>query len=312
MLPLHATMLLMQMVDISHKTSTLREATATAQVHCHANTIELVQQGQIPKGDVFTFAKSAAFFAAKNTDKLLPHCHPVAIDGMEVNFEVCNDYIKIITSIKSVGKTGIEMEALTATSIAALTVYDMLKPVDNQLKITNLQLEEKKGGKSDKKYFNTPPVCAVLVCSDSTFNGKREDTSGKIITEMLRQHKMEEINYAIVPDEAHAIQAQIKRWVAEGVKYIFTTGGTGLGPRDITTLAVKELLQKEAPGIVQAMFMHGQQRTPLAMMSNMVAGSIDKTMVITLPGSSSGVRECLQAILPAVFHAHKMLLGGGH
>ena len=105
---------------------------------------------------------------------------------------------------------------------------------------------------------------------------------------------------------------KIKEWVEEDVAFVFTTGGTGLGPRDNTVAAVKEILERDADGITEAIRVYGQMRTPLAMMSRGVAGSIAQTLVVTLPGSSDGARESLEAILPAVFHARKMMKGGGH
>jgi cyclic pyranopterin monophosphate synthase len=300
------------MRDITSKVSSLRIATATATVFCSAQTISLIQKNEIPKGNIFEFARAAGFMAAKKTSELLPHCHPVAIDGMKITFEIEPESISINCVAKSIGRTGIEMESLTAVSVAGLTIYDMLKPVDTQLSIGDIKLLEKKGGKSERKYFNTPPTCAVLVCSNSTVEGKREDNSGKKIIEMLQKQGIIEIDYQIVPDDRTLIQDKIRHWVSQDVHFIFTTGGTGLGPKDHTVEAVKSILEREADGITEAMRNYGQQRTPLAMMSRAVAGSISYSTIITLPGSTDGVRESLEAILPAVFHARKMLKGGGH
>jgi molybdenum cofactor synthesis domain-containing protein len=129
---------------------------------------------------------------------------------------------------------------------------------------------------------------------------------------MLEAAQAEVRHYVIVPDEKVRIQQQIRDWVAEDIQFIFTTGGTGLGPRDRTVGAVKELLERDAEGIAEAMRVYGQMRTPVAMMSRGVAGSIGDTLVVTLPGSTNGARESLEAILPAVFHARKILTGGGH
>jgi molybdenum cofactor biosynthesis protein MoaC len=316
------------MRDITHKTSTLRIALATGIVYCSQATPDLIRNGQLPKGNLFDVARAAGFVGAKSTPLLLPHCHPVAIDAMDIQFEfldmakheaVFGEGIRGRTGIvitgeaKSIGRTGIEMEMLTAVSVAALEIYDMLKPVDANLEIGNIRLLEKKGGKSDrKKYFNLPPVCAVLVCSDSTAQGKREDSSGKLIKDMLEAANAQVKYYEILPDEKDLIQQKIRQWVAEDVHFIFTTGGTGLGPRDNTVSAVKEILERDADGIAEAMRAFGQARTPLAMMSRGVAGSIGETLILTLPGSSDGARESLEAILPAVFHARKMMKGGGH
>jgi cyclic pyranopterin monophosphate synthase len=329
------------MRDITHKQISLRTARAAGIVFCTPATIELIRTDQLPKGNLFDVARAAGFLGAKHTPQLLPHCHPVAIDGMEMQFEFLQrelhsdlfgqsgpsghtnlsesnaiferSGIVIQAQASSIGRTGIEMEVLMGVSVAALEIYDMLKPVDKYLEIGHIRLLEKKGGKSDReKYFATPPSCAVLVCSDSTAAGQREDKSGKLIKEMLEAVNARVVHYTVVPDDKDKIQQKIREWVAEDIQFIFTTGGTGLGPRDNTVSAVREILERDAEGIVEAMRVYGQMRTPLAMMSRAVAGSIAHTLIVTLPGSSDGARESLEAILPAIFHARKMMKGGGH
>jgi len=314
------------MRDISNKTTTLRTARAQAIVFCQPTTIQLIKERKIPKGDVLEFARAAGYFGAKNTANLIPHCHPIGIDSLRFDFEFLTEEnykqytmlslfrsgIVILAEAKIIGRTGIEIEAITGASIAALTIFDILKPVDTELEISSVKVLAKTGGKSDRKYFNTSPTCAVLVCSDSTAQGKREDASGKLIKEMLCEYKANVIDYVIVPDEKSTIQKQIHSWVEKDIQFIFTTGGTGLGPRDNTVEAVKEILERDADGITEAMRAYGQLRTPVAMMSRAVAGSIKYTTIVTLPGSTNGAKECLDAILPAVFHARKMLKGGGH
>lgn len=316
------------MRDISHKQITLRSARAVAIIFCSEQSIQLINSNALPKGNLFDVARAAGFLGAKLTPQLLPHCHPVTIDGMEFSFEFLNkdkhqDLVEahaltrtgilVHAEAKSIGRTGIEMETLTAVSVAALEIYDMLKPVDTKLEIGHIKLLDKKGGKSDRSRFTEEsPSCAVLVCSDSTASGEREDKSGLLISEMLKDVNASVVHYKILPDEKDAIQQQIKDWVAEDIQFIFTTGGTGLGPRDNTVSAVREILERDADGITEAIRSFGQMRTPLAMMSRSVAGSIAKTLIVTLPGSSNGAKESLQAILPGVFHARKMLEGGGH
>jgi cyclic pyranopterin phosphate synthase len=316
------------MRDITGKQITLRTANAIGIIYCSAETLEIIRRDELPKGNLFGVAKAAGFIGAKLTPQLLPHCHPVTIDGMDITFEylskelhgeIFEEGVFLKTGIvirgvaSSIGRTGIEMEMLTGVSVAALEIYDMLKPVDQHLEIGSIKLLKKTGGKSDRqKYFATSPVCAVLVCSDSTAAGKREDKSGKLITEMLETVKASVKHYAVVPDDKDLIQQKIREWVAEDVHFIFTTGGTGLGPRDNTVSAVREILERDADGITEAMRSFGQMRTPLAMMSRGIAGSIAQTLIVTLPGSSGGARESLEAILPAVFHARKMMKGGGH
>lgn len=317
------------MRDITSKQITLRTARAAGMVLCPEEIIELARKDALPKGNLFDIAKAASFLAAKNTHNLIPHCHPVSIDALNVSFCYHDDPaaqelddtaftgrpgIVILAEGKSIGRTGIEMEVMTAVSVAALTIYDLLKPLGNKsVEIASIKLLEKTGGKSDRKKFaGRGNLAAVLVCSDSTAAGKRQDRSGVVIQEMLREHHCEIADYKIIPDEKERIQQQILHWAKADIPFIFTTGGTGLGPRDHTVDAVKEIVERDAPGITESMRMHGQMRTPLAMMSRAFAGSIGHTLIVTLPGSSNGARECLEGILPAVFHARSMLKGGGH
>lgn len=317
------------MRDITGKQITLRTAQAIAFVKCSDDTLDLILQDRLPKGNLLDVAKAAGFLAAKNTHNLIPHCHPVSIDGLSITYQVkkshesssflADEYQKtagvlVIVEGKSIGRTGIEMEALTAASVAALTIYDLLKPLGQKdIEITSVRLLEKTGGKSDKeKYLKSTKKTAILVCSDSAADGRREDKSGKLIQEMLYKNNCDVIDYQIIPDEKQLIQEKIREWVAMGISFIFTTGGTGLSPRDNTVDAVSEIIEKDAPGISEAMRVYGGMRTPLAMMSRCVAGSIGETLIITLPGSTNGARESLEAILPSVFHAKSMLRGGAH
>ncbi|TGL44110.1 bifunctional molybdenum cofactor biosynthesis protein MoaC/MoaB [Leptospira wolffii] len=306
------------MNDITEKISSLRTASAEGFVFCAPETLKRVKESTLPKGDLFGVAKAAGLLAAKKTSDLIPHCHPVSIDGLEILFETFENQegtgIKILVNAKSIGRTGIEIEALTSLSVAALTVYDLLKPIDKNLVISSIRLLEKKGGKSDTQStkFSSGSSAAVLVCSDSTFEGKKEDGSGKIIQSMLEAKGVVVKEYKIVPDDPEKIKEAVQSWVASKTDLIVTTGGTGLGPRDLTPDAIEPLLEQRIPGIEEAMRSFGQDRTPFAMLSRSLAGRIGKTIVVCLPGSSNGAKESLSAILPGLFHAKKMMRGEGH
>lgn len=139
-----------QMVDVSDKESTMREAKAGARVVMQSNTLELIVSGSHKKGDVLSVAKIAGIQAAKKCSELIPLCHPLMLTKVNVELTPNTDKncIEITATVKLNGRTGVEMEALTAASIAALTVYDMCKAVDRFMVIDNVQLLEKKGGKS--------------------------------------------------------------------------------------------------------------------------------------------------------------------
>ncbi len=138
------------MVDVSAKDVTTRSATAKARVLADAATIAIIATGTAKKGDVLATARIAGIMAAKKTTELIPLCHPLMISKVSVDFTLAANHIDVEATVKVEGKTGVEMEALTACSIACLTIYDMLKAVDRGMKITDLRLVEKSGGKSGK------------------------------------------------------------------------------------------------------------------------------------------------------------------
>lgn len=137
-----------RMVDVSSKATTDRVATATGRVVVAPTTAELLRRGDVPKGDALGVARVAGIMAAKRTPDLVPLCHPLAISGVIVDLDVVDDAVYISATVRTTDRTGVEMEALTAVSVAALTVYDMIKAVDKGASITDVRVERKSGGKS--------------------------------------------------------------------------------------------------------------------------------------------------------------------
>ncbi|MDQ3165331.1 MAG: cyclic pyranopterin monophosphate synthase MoaC [Actinomycetota bacterium] len=135
------------MVDVSGKAETAREATASARVLVSAEVLGLLRGQGVPKGDALGVARVAGIMAAKRTSDLVPLCHPVAIDGVSVDLEVADDAVHIRATVRTTDRTGVEMEALTAASVAALALYDMVKAVDRAAVITEVRVEAKSGGR---------------------------------------------------------------------------------------------------------------------------------------------------------------------
>jgi len=137
------------MVDVGKKGDTVREAVARGRVLMKPGTLQQIKSASLKKGDVLAVARVAGIMAAKKTPELIPLCHPILIDNITVDFDLSgNDSIGITATAKSTGKTGVEMEALVAASVSALTIYDMCKSIDEGITITEIYLESKKGGKS--------------------------------------------------------------------------------------------------------------------------------------------------------------------
>ena len=302
-----------KMVDITHKISTLRTATAIATVKVSQQaTIDALKNNQVPKGNVFEMAKTAGLFAVKNTHLSIPDCHPIPIEFTSVTYEIRELNIDIIFNVKTVYKTGVEVEAMHGASIVALTMYDMLKPIDKNIEISTIKLIQKEGGKSSfKNKFPLAIKAAVFVCSDSIFAGDKEDKSGKIIVEKLKICGVETTHYEIIPDEINVIQERTKAFASDHQLVIFT-GGTGLSPRDVTPQALETLLETRISGIEEAVRSYGQERMPYAMLSRTVAGTLGNCLVLALPGSTNGARESMDAIFPHVLHVFHILKGNNH
>lgn len=296
------------MYDISDKQDTLRTAVAQAIVKMSPFTVTLVNEGKIEKGNIFDAAKISANLAAKRTWDLLPYCHPIPIDHIAVDFDVTADgVIAIIVSVKNIGKTGVEMEALTGASIAALTIYDMLKPIDDKLEIQSIKLLEKTGGlNSFMQTYDRILQAAVLVLSDS--RTEREDKSGKAILERLAKYGVEVKEYKILADEQKAIEQELLRLCDNlGVDIVLTSGGTGVGPRDVTPEATANVIEKPVSGISETLRAFGQKRTPLSMLSRGIGGVRGSTVIVNLPGSESAVRESLDSLFPGILHIFQIL-----
>lgn len=302
------------MLDVSKKVKTLRTATASASLKLKRETVELLRHNSIPKGDPLTVAKVAAVQAAKNTSNLIPYCHPVHVDFVDCRFNVTDTRIDIETEVKAIDRTGVEMEALCAASVAALTLYDMMKMLDETMEIGDVKLTGKKGGKSDfKDQFKVPLRAAVLVMSDSIASGKKRDLSGQLIVERLRRESVDVVDYKIIPDDTEGIKQELIRYSDEmKVDLVVTTGGTGFSPRDFSPEATREVLERLIPGIPEALRAYGQDRTPYSMLSRGIAGIRGTTLIANLPGSKKGVADSLDALFPAVLHSFKMLRGAGH
>jgi cyclic pyranopterin phosphate synthase len=304
----------MGMFDIGDKSETLRFATARAIVKVRPKTIQLIQEGKSPKGNIVDAARISATMAAKRTWDLLPYCHPIPIDHIKVDILIKTESIEVDVQVKTTWKTGVEMESLTGASIAALTIYDMLKPIDESLVIESIKLLAKSGGMKDfYEKYTVPLKAVVIVISDSVSKGERLDKSGKLAVERLKSSGFEVIDYRVIPDDVSQIESSLIIACDERkVDLVLTCGGTGLGPHDVTPEATGRLLDKEVIGISEALRMHGQKRTPLSMLSRGAAGVRGKTVIVNVPGSVKAVSESLDALIPGILHASKMLGGHGH
>ncbi len=302
------------MRDVSRKTTTLRTARARAILRVSPSTIDRIRDGSLPKGDPLPVARVAGIQAAKQTSTIIPFCHPVAIEHADCTFELTKNSVEITAVVTAVHKTGVEMEALTAATVAALTVYDMTKMVDDGAEIQSVRLLEKKGGKTHNRGVLQRPIRAgILVLSDSVAAGMRTDESGKRLADRLKEQGIDILEVMAIADDRAAIETTLRTWSDDNrFDLICTTGGTGLGPRDVTPEATLAVIDRAVPGVTEALRSYGQDRVPTAMLSRSVAGIRGRTMIVNFPGSMRGVDEGMDALLPGLLHAFAMMDGGGH
>lgn len=292
------------MKDIGMKPESYRTAIATGILHVPPHCIELLRNGNTDKGDALKTARIAGILGAKRTDELIPLCHPLPIYRADVEYELEEAHVVITAVVETIGPTGVEMEALTAVSLTGLTLYDMLKPhcEPEELCLDQVKLGQKKGGKSHfTRVLKESLAASVIVLSDTVASGKKADTAGQNVMEILEEANFGYIHYQVISDSPEQLKALIQQQKND-YSLILTVGGTGLGPKDLTVETIQPLLTREIPGLMEAARSFGQRRTPYAALSRGVAGYIENSLILTLPGSRQGAKESLVAILPALVH----------
>lgn len=287
------------------KPDSLRSAVAAARFYAPPHCLRRVAARDTEKGDPQASARIAGILAAKRTDELLPLCHPLPIHAAEVHFAVEPDHVAIEAEVHTIGPTGVEMEALTAASMAALTLYDMLKPYaePEALRIDDIHLVEKQGGKSHyTRRLKSALPATVLMVSTPVADGNKRDTAGRAVVDGLIEAGFDPIDYRVLPDDPDPVGAAVDQAVAGAVSLIVTVGGTGIGPKDKVVETVEPRLTTPMPGLMEAARAFGQRRTPHAALSRGVSGFIGNSLTLTFPGSSAGAEETLAALLPSMIH----------
>ncbi len=310
------------MIDVGAKPVTRRVAVAGGRIDTTAEVVALVLADGLPKADVLATARIAGIAGAKRTSELIPLTHLLPLETVTIDFEPSEASIAITATVAVTAKTGAEMEALTAVAVAGLTLHDMIKAVDPAATLGDIRLLEKSGGKRGHwtrdgvasirppAYSTTGRTAIVIVSSTSVAAGSAEDRTGPLIVEWLRERGYAIDAPVVCPDAD--IAAAIEDAVAEAPALILTTGGTGIHPGDRTPEATAAVLDRELPGVAEAMRAAGRAATPTAALTRALAGIAGTTIVINLPGSSGGVRDGLAVLDPLLPHLHDQLAGGDH
>ena len=298
-----------EMVDVGDKEIQHRNAKAKGCIFLAKNTVKQITENSVKKGDVLTVAQLAGINAAKQTSGLIPLCHNIMLENIKVSLAIDNKGVIAESEVRCTGKTGAEMEALTAVTVALLTVYDMCKAIDSNMSIGDITLIEK------NKNMKLPESLDILIItlSDRAFNGEYKDKSGPGINDILTEYLNStgwkySIKTVIIPDNSEMLREHLIK-AGDKFNFIFTSGGTGIGPRDITYETVMPLLTKEIPGIMEYIRVKYGKDNPNALLSRSIAGVIGKAIIYTLPGSVKAVEEYMSEILKTMLHSVNMQYG---
>ena len=308
-----------RMVDVGDKPITARRAVAAATVRMRPDVLATLLDAGGPKGDALVTARLAGIGGAKRTSELIPLCHPLPLDLVDVELtpDPASGTVAIRAEARATARTGVEMEALTAASVAALTLYDMAKGLQRDIVIERVELLEKSGGRSGDfpaaELLSAEHEAVVVTCSNRSAAGEREDMSGPALVAALRDAGFDVAPDAlVVADDEGEIASLLARLAEAGHRLILTTGGTGLTSTDVTPAATRRVIDREAPGLAELMRAAGIVSTPMAALSRGVVGTRGSALIANLPGSPKGASESLAALLPVLRHALDQLAGEDH
>lgn len=321
------------MADVRRQRPTPRRAVAVGELLAGSVAFTAIVERRLPKGDALAIAEVAGLQGAKQASMLMPLCHLLPLDFVELRCEpvIERHAIRVYCEVATEARTGVEMEVLAGVSAALLAIYDLTKPAEPALSIGGIRLLFKEGGKkglwlhpdgmSESEHARYRPQsvprldgwrAAVITLSDRASQGDYADHSGPLLADALRGLGAEVNAVEVMPDESEPLIGRLRALANDGMGLVLTTGGTGLGPRDITPEALARVATRRVPGMAELFRSESRHHTPLAWLSRADAVLVGDTLVIALPGSPRAVAQAMDILAPLLAHARAMIVGGAH
>lgn len=321
------------MADIRDKRPTRRRAVAVGELQAGPVAWPLIVERRLPKGDALMMAEVAGLQGAKQASALMPLCHPLPLELVTVRCEPVADRhaIRVYCDVATEARTGVEMEALAGVNAALLTLYDLSKPVEPALAIGGIRLLFKEGGKSglwrhpdgmsetESAHYRPRDIarlqdvpCAVITLSDRAYAGTSDDRSGPLLMERLKALGAHVERVELLPDGIEPLATRLRALAQTSVRLCLCTGGTGLGPRDLTPEALVHVADRRISGLAEMFRVESARHTPLAWLSRAEVVQVGQMLVFALPGSPRAVQQGMDILAPLLAHALAMLDGQAH
>lgn len=297
-----------RMVDVGSKPVTDRRAVAEGRVAVGPAVAEAIRANSLTKGDLLQVARLGGIQAAKRTADLVMLCHPLPLSHVDIEAQLEGETVVIRASTRTAGQTGVEMEALTAVAGAALNVVDMGKALNPSIEIQSLRVVSKSGGKTGlvpKREVVEGPTVAILTISDSRSAGTAEDLATPLLRDAVASLLGGTvIDTKLVSDDSTQIVATLRGLIESKTPphLVLTTGGTGVGPRDVTPEATASVIERPHPSLLELARARCLPGKPHAYLSRAIAGVAGRSLIVNLPGSPRGAVDTLRLISDVLPH----------